>query len=233
MLAPQVAVASFAALGEGGVVVLQAVDPAVVGDADEQRAAVGAVGEPGDRLHDRVLDVAGLLALVDVPAHRRLVLEGPGLAVGMDQLADRTRPLTRHPGLRVDARRAAFEPRRFEVGIVQDRVDHFVVGLLAFEQLRLPDAVEADPEPLEVVGPGLDLHVLVGDDGAVDLPEEDGVVLGDAHREPLVDSSDHFRKRHLFNQRLAAPAAGDGDDVAAVGVEFESRPTTTSPYGGG
>ncbi len=106
-------------------------------------------------------------------------------------------------------------------GLSKHGVDQLVVGLLAFEQLRLPDAVEADLEPLEVVGAGLDLHVLVGDDGTVDLPEEEGVVLGDAHREPLVDPLDHLRQRHLLGQHRAAPAAVDRDDLALGGFGVE------------
>jgi hypothetical protein len=45
-------VASLASLGEGVVVVFEAVDVAVVGDADEDGAAVGGVGEPGDGLDE-------------------------------------------------------------------------------------------------------------------------------------------------------------------------------------
>ena len=41
VLAPEVAVASLTAFGEGGVVVFQAVDGTVIGHADEEGASVG------------------------------------------------------------------------------------------------------------------------------------------------------------------------------------------------
>ena len=44
VLAPEVLVASLAPLGEGGVVVLQATDGAVVGDADQEGGPVPSVG---------------------------------------------------------------------------------------------------------------------------------------------------------------------------------------------
>ena len=81
MLAPQVAVASFSSLGEGGVVILEAVDVAVVGDADEQRAGVEAVGlecsqacvEFGRSLGVHVVEPFGdaaRLVVVDQPRQR-------------------------------------------------------------------------------------------------------------------------------------------------------------------
>jgi hypothetical protein len=49
---PKVAVSSLASLGEGGVVVFESVQRAVVSDSDEERAAVAGVGEPGNGLDD-------------------------------------------------------------------------------------------------------------------------------------------------------------------------------------
>ena len=104
MLAPQVVVASLAALGERGVVVFQAVYLAGIGDADEQGSAVAVVCEPGDGLDDRVLQLRRLLSQPHVPAHRRLVLQELILTVGADQFADRARALAGDPSSLIDVR---------------------------------------------------------------------------------------------------------------------------------
>src|SRR6266496_5205306 len=77
-----------ARLPQGGVVAVQTDDGAVVGHADEQRAAVGAVQERGDGLDRRGLQRLVLLAALPGP-QRRLVLEVLGLPVRAEQLADR------------------------------------------------------------------------------------------------------------------------------------------------
>lgn len=70
-------------LDERGVVA-QAERPALVVDADEERAAVG-VEEPGDRLHDGVLHPLVLDPVAQVPSRRGLELDLEGLVAG-DQL---------------------------------------------------------------------------------------------------------------------------------------------------
>jgi hypothetical protein len=74
VLAEQVVVAALAALGEGGVVGFEPVDAAVVGDADEQGAAVLGVEEPGDGLDDEP-SRGCRSSRPDVPAQRGLVLQ--------------------------------------------------------------------------------------------------------------------------------------------------------------
>ena len=81
MLAPEVAVPYLAALGEGLVVVFEAVDGAVVGYADEEGAAVAGVGEAGDGLDGGVLDEPGLVALLDVPAEAGFVFDHRPIAL--------------------------------------------------------------------------------------------------------------------------------------------------------
>ena len=74
--------AYLASLGEGAVVVFEAVYRAVVGYADEEGAAIAGVGEAGDGLEGGGLDELGLVLLFDVPAEGGLVLEVEGLTVG-------------------------------------------------------------------------------------------------------------------------------------------------------
>ena len=63
VLAPEVVVAYLASLGEGVVVVFEAVDGAVVGYSDEEGASIAGVGEAGDGLDGGGLDELGLLLL--------------------------------------------------------------------------------------------------------------------------------------------------------------------------
>ena len=104
MLAPEVLVASLAALGEGGVVVLEATDGAVVGDADEEGATEFGVGEAGDGLDSRVLGGTAPCLPVDIPAQGGLVLQVLRLTVGAQQVADGTSPLAGGDGPLLHAR---------------------------------------------------------------------------------------------------------------------------------
>ena len=99
---PEPVAVVLAGLVQRGVVAGEAVDGAVVGDADEQRAALPAVEERGDRLERRRLEGLVDLAGVGPGAQRRLVLEVVVLTAGAEQLADRAVLLVSDPGLALD-----------------------------------------------------------------------------------------------------------------------------------
>ena len=121
MLTEQVVVATLAALGERLVVGFEPVDGAVIGDADQQGAAVLAVEEPGDGLDHGLLGDLGLARLCpDVPAQRRLVLELAVLAVGADEVADGASSLAGDSGSGVDAGQVLGDQRGPEFVVVEE-----------------------------------------------------------------------------------------------------------------
>ena len=96
--------ASWLGLGAAGVVGIEAVDGAVVGDADEQGAALAGVQERGDGLEAGGLERLEELAGVGVGAQGGLVLEVGGLLVGAEELDDVAVLLVGDLGLALDER---------------------------------------------------------------------------------------------------------------------------------